>query len=202
MKRELPGICEGTGPVYANVFLRTNPLDTIRMGICMGRDIRQRKIHGTPVTSGMLALALMLVFVLFAGCAGTAPARPAPAPVPAPILQNHTVSSIELIFFHPVPGCDSCDRVSILANETVTAYFSRERAAGKITFRDINLNDPANRAVAKRYGASTESLFIGVNDESGFRATEIVDIWYYAYDHEGFMQYLKGILDRTLAGKE
>jgi hypothetical protein len=145
---------------------------------------------------------MVLVFILAAGCAGTVPARPALTPVPTPALQNHTVNSIGLVFFHPVPGCDSCEQVSILANETVATYFGPELAAGKITFRDVNLNDPATRDIAERYGASTESLFIGVNDENGFRKTEIVDIWYYAYDREGFMQYLKGILDRTLAGTE
>jgi hypothetical protein len=172
------------------------------MDACMGHDTLHGKIRGTPVLSGMLFMAMVLFLVLFAGCAGTVPARPALTPVPTPALPNHTVSSIELIFFHPVPGCDSCERVSILANETVTAYFAPELADGKITFRDVNLNDPANHDIAERYGASTESLFIGVNDETGFRRTEIVDIWYYAYDHEGFMQYLKGILDRTLAGTE
>jgi hypothetical protein len=168
----------------------------------MGHDTLHGKIRGIPVLSGMLIMAMVLVFVLFAGCAGTVPARPVLTPVPTHALQNHTVSSIDLVFFHPVPGCDSCERVSLLANETVTAYFGPDLAAGKITFRDVNLNDPANRGIADRYGAFTESLFIGVNDETGFRKTEIIDIWYYAYDREGFMQYLKGILDRTLAGTE
>jgi hypothetical protein len=176
------------------------------MGAYMGRDTSRGKVRKTPAFCVILVLGTVVVFVLAACCAGTLPTRPALTPVPTPVpvnhSVNHTVSSIELIFFHPVPGCDSCERVSILANETVTAYFAPELADGKITFRDVNLNDPANHDIAERYGASTESLFIGVNDETGFRRTEIVDIWYYAYDHEGFMQYLKGILDRTLAGTE
>jgi hypothetical protein len=176
------------------------------MGAYMGRDTSRGKVRKTPAFCVILVLGTVVVFVLAACCAGTLPTRPALTPVPTPVpvnhSVNHTVSSIELIFFHPVPGCDSCEQVSLLANETVTTYFSQERATGKITFRDVNLNDPANLEIAHRYGAYTESLFIGVNDENGFRKTEIVDIWYYAYNREEFMKYLKGILDRTLAGKE
>jgi hypothetical protein len=90
--------------------------------------------------------------------------------------------------------------VGLYANETLTMYFSPERAAGKIRFRDVNLNLPENRGIADRYGAYTQSLWIGEYDESGFHATEIVEIWYYAYNREDFMRFLRGILDRELGG--
>ena len=108
--------------------------------------------------------------------------------------------SIELVFFHPVPGCDSCDEVGRYANETVNTFFSSEVASGKITYRDINLNLPENRGIANQYGAYTQSLWIGEYNGTGFHATEITDIWYYAYNHEDYLQYLKGILERKLAG--
>jgi hypothetical protein len=152
------------------------------------------------VLSAMLFLCTFFLFVLAAGCTGTVPAPSAPSPEPSLTPQNYTVSSIELIFFHPVPGCDSCERVGLLANETVNAYFSPELATGKITFRDVNLNLPENRAIAHRYGAYTESLWIGEYNETGFHATEILDIWYYAYNREEYMKYLRGVLDRKLAG--
>jgi hypothetical protein len=139
-------------------------------------------------------------FVLAAGCTATVPARPSPSPVPSLALQNHTVEKIELVFFHPVPGCGSCERVGLYANETATTYFGPELASGRLVFLDINLNLPENGEVTHRYGAYTQSLWIGVYDESGFHATEIIDIWYYLYNKEGFMQYLKGVLDRELAG--
>jgi hypothetical protein len=115
-------------------------------------------------------------------------------------MQNTAADRIELVFFHPVPGCDSCERVGLLANETVTAYFGPELTAGKITFRDVNLNLPENRDIAHRYGAYTESLWIGEYNETGFHATEILDIWYYAYNRDEYMKYLGAVLDRKLAG--
>jgi hypothetical protein len=124
----------------------------------------------------ILILCTVFFFILAAGCTATVPAGPSPSPVPSPALQNHTVTRIELIFFHPVPGCDSCERVGLYANETATTYFGPELASGKLVFSDINLNLPANVELAHRYGAYSQSLWMGVYDESGFHATEIIDI--------------------------
>lgn len=150
----------------------------------------------------ILILCVVFLFMLAAGCVATVPARPPPATGPVLTLQNHTVTKTELVFFHPVPGCDSCGRMGMYANETVTTYFSPELASGRLVFHDINLNLPENGEVAHRYGAYTQSLWIGEYDESGFHATEIVDIWYYAYNREDFMQFLRGILERELAGTD
>jgi len=147
-----------------------------------------------------LAVAGLMVLVMLAGCTGTSPAATTPAPVPSPVPGNHTVSHVDLVFFHPVPGCDSCDQVGRFANETVTTYFARELANGTLAYRDVNLNLPENTGIAKQYGAYDNSLWVGVQDENGFHATQIVDIWYYAYNREAFMQYLRGVLDRQIAG--
>jgi hypothetical protein len=145
-----------------------------------------------------LAVTGVLLLVMVAGCTGTSP--DATTPSPSPLQGKHTVSHIDLVFFHPVPGCDSCDQVGRFANETVTTYFAPELARGNLTYRDVNLNLPESTGIARQYGAYDNSLWVGVYDENGFHATEIVDIWYYAYNHEEFMEYLKGILDRQLAG--
>jgi len=145
-------------------------------------------------------LALIIIFLAGAGCTGVRTAPVTPTPSLVAVSGNHTVTKVDLVFFHPVPGCDSCDQVGRYANETVTTYFAPELARGNLTYRDVNLNLPESSLLAKQYGAYDNSLWMGVHDETGFHATEITDIWYYAYNHDAFMQYLKGILQRQLAG--
>jgi hypothetical protein len=179
-----------------------NPLDTISMDaypVSCTPPVKERLF---AVLSAMSILCTVFLLVLAAGCTGTVPAQPGLTPVPSLTPLNYTANSTELVFFHPVPGCDSCERVGLLANETVNTYFGPEVGAGKITFRDVNLNLPENRGIANQYGAYTESLWIGEYNETGFHATEILDIWYYAYNREEYMNYLRGILQRKLAGTD
>ena len=181
-----------------------NPLDTINMDgntVSCTSPVKDR-LAGVLSAISILCMCTVFFLVLAAGCEGTMPAQHGLSQVPSPTQENHTVKSIELVFFHPVPGCDSCERVGLLANETVNEYFIPELAAGKITFRDVNLNLPENHDIATRYGAYTESLWMGEYNETGFHATEIVDIWYYAYNREEYMKYLRGILERKLAGTD
>jgi hypothetical protein len=185
--------------VDTNVFSGTNPLGTIRMDEFTGLGTTSGTLLSAPVLWGVVVTAVFITIVI-AGCTGTSPVATIPTPAPTLIPGNHTVTSGELVFFHPVPGCDSCDQVGRFANETVNTYFSPEMAKGRLVYRDVNLNLPENREIVNRYGAYTNSLWIGVQDETGFHRTEIVDIWYYAYNREDFLQYLKGILDRQLAG--
>ncbi len=170
------------------------------MDLCRGPgtpSLRERLFTRLGVKGAPVALILM---VLAAGCAGTLPAAgPDTLQAPLPTQEIPATPEIELVFFHPVPGCDSCVRVGLLANETVSTYFGREVAAGNLTFRDVNLYLPENRGIAERYGAYSESLWLGRYNRTGFSATEIVDIWYFAYNHEEFTKYLKGILERELA---
>jgi hypothetical protein len=175
-----------------------NPLDTISMDGLPNSCTPPVKSRSAAVLPALFITGIVLLSVLVSCCTGTVPARPVSTPVPTLTPQNQT--GLELIFFHPVPGCDSCERVGLLANETVNMYFGPELAAGKIIFHDVNLNLPENLGIANRYGAYTESLWIGEYNETGFHATEIVDIWYYAYNHEEYLKYLKGVLDRKLAG--
>jgi hypothetical protein len=150
------------------------------------------------VLTNLLIPGMLLLLLVIAGCTGPTPALPASSTMPAPVLRNQT--GLELVFFHPVPGCDSCNRVGLLANETASLYFASELASGKLTFRDVNLNLPENRLFASRYGAYTESLWLGRYNETGFHATEITDIWYYANNRDQYLQYLRGVLERELAG--
>lgn len=152
-----------------------------------------------PAPRTLLTFGAVLLLVLAAGCTRPAPVQNTP-PVSLPEI-NHSVTRAELVFFHTVPGCDSCERVGLYANETVTSFFAPELAEHRLVYRDVNLNLPENRELAERYGAPfDQSLWIGVYDERGFQVTEILDIWYYVYNREEFMTYLRGVLERKLAG--
>ena len=58
-----------------------------------------------------------------------------------------------------------------------------------------------NRAIVEQYGASGSSLWLGVYTSDGrFYPEENVKVWYRTDDRQRFMDYLKGVIEKRLAG--
>ncbi|KUG14357.1 hypothetical protein ASZ90_016005 [hydrocarbon metagenome] len=67
-------------------------------------------------------------------------------------------------------------------------------------FGHVNANLPENKALVERYGPTGSSLFIGVYDKDGFHKEENVNVWYKIGDKEEYMTYLRGVIEKRLAG--
>jgi hypothetical protein len=161
-----------------------------------------------------LAVALALVVlgtVLLAGCTDRtgsvasvvtpAPSLPGFATMPATLAPGVTVTKLEVFHFHPTRGCATCTAIGDYASATVGKYFSDELASGKIVFRHINIDLEENRALVEQYGFPGSSLMFGVYTSDGrFYAEENVKVWYRTDDQQRFMDYLKGVIQKRLAG--
>jgi hypothetical protein len=111
------------------------------------------------------------------------------------------VEKVEVYHFHGNNQCVSCIAVGDLAEETINTYFANELKSGKIVFAHINAELAENAQLAKKYGVSGSSLWIGVYTKDGqFKAEENVNVWYKIRDKAGYMSYLKGVIDKKLDG--
>jgi len=102
--------------------------------------------------------------------------------------------------FHATRQCYSCITLGAYAEETVNTYFAPERASGRVVFGHVNANLPENKALVEHYGPTGSSLFIGVYDKDGFHKEENVNVWYKIGDKEEYMTYLRGVIEKRLAG--
>lgn len=159
-------------------------------------------------TGPAIALALVvLAAVLMAGCTSQSGPivsvnTPAPAASFASTLpDNVTVTKLEVFHFHPTRQCTSCITVGDYANATLMTYFADELASGKIVFRHINGELAENQALVEQYGVSSSSLMLGIyTSDSGFYHEENVKVWYRTDDQQRYMDYLKGVIEKRLAG--
>jgi len=116
--------------------------------------------------------------------------------------KNIAIDKLEIYHFHGTHQCSSCIAVGQLAEETVNTYFADELKSGKIVFGHINGDLPENRLLVGAYGVTGSSLWIGTYTQDGkFSAEENVNVWYKINDKEGYMNYLKGIIEQKLAGE-
>lgn len=107
---------------------------------------------------------------------------------------------IEIYHFHPTNGCHTCTTIGEYAEETVKKNYPAELENKTMIFDHINFQDPKNAELVKKFGVTGSSLMIGVTDPSGFHKEEDIKVWYKTGNKDEFMSYLKGLLDRRLAG--
>jgi hypothetical protein len=77
-------------------------------------------------------------------------------------------TSIQVLDFHSTHRCATCNAIESQTRAVLHKHFSKELAAGKITFRTVNVDEKDNFAIAEEFEASGTSLFINVfcNDKS------------------------------------
>ena len=79
-------------------------------------------------------------------------------------------------------------------------YFAPELESGRVVFGHINIEEPENKALVDQYGPTGSSLWIGVYDKDGFHKEENVNVWYKIGDKEAYLAYLKGVIEKRMAG--
>jgi hypothetical protein len=112
------------------------------------------------------------------------------------------IEKIEVYHFHGTNQCYSCKTVGAYAEETINTYFSNELKSGKLVFGHINGDLSENSELVKKYGATGSSLWIGVYYKDGkFTKEENVNVWYKIDNKQGYIDYLKGVIESKLTGK-
>lgn len=110
------------------------------------------------------------------------------------------VTQVEVVHFHPAQQCVSCRTLGEYARETVNTYFPGELSSGVLVYREINYQLPDNRDIVRKYRVTGSSLWIGIYGTDSFRKKENVNVWYKIGNKDEYMLYLKGVIERGLAG--
>jgi len=175
--------------------------------------MRQKKtdhdrLRGIIAAILLLGIAAMTVFS--AGCTsdGGEPVNvttSTPTNEPANTLETEVtytgsnVETVEIYHFHGDRSCTSCVVLGNLAEETVTEWYAPELESGRLVFDHINYEAPENSDLVEQYRPTGSSLWIGIHDENGFYAQELVTPWYMLGDKDAYSQYLRAVLEQQLA---
>lgn len=101
------------------------------------------------VAVAVLALIVVAVF------SNSQPQGAAAATAP---IQN--ADRIDVVYFHRTERCDSCLWAGQMSRKTVESYFAAELASGRVTFQEVDVQKPENRALAYKFRASGSQLFL------------------------------------------
>lgn len=140
-------------------------------------------------------LLLAFILLLFTGCTS-----PGETSTSSGGNQSGPVERVEIYHFHRTQQCYSCITLGAYAEETVNTYFAPELQSGRVVFGHINIDLPENSALVKQYSPTGSSLWIGVYTGDGFSKEENINVWYKIGNKDEYMTYLKGVIEKRLAG--
>jgi hypothetical protein len=161
------------------------------------QDDRSMRVKRTAVITALLLLPCLVLFSC--GCTTSSDESGQPGNGNASG-ASPAVEKVEVYHFHATRQCYTCVTLGAYAEETVNTCFAPEVQSGKVVFAHVNMDLPENTALVERYGPTGSSLWIGVYDRDGFHKEEDLTVWYKVGNKDEYMAYLKGVIDKRLAG--
>jgi len=108
---------------------------------------------------------------------------------------------VEVFLFHRTQRCTTCIAIGKLSGQTVEERFAQEVMGGKISFREVNIDDPQNKELAEKFKAGGSALFINAIRGGHDDIQEDANVWRLTGDKEAFKNYLAAKLNGLL-GKQ
>jgi len=111
--------------------------------------------------------------------------------------KDLVADQVEVFVFHSTQRCISCITIGKFAGETVNEYFQPELRDGKIEFKEINIDLPENKELARKFQASGSSLFINAIYDDTDHIKEDTKVWRLVNSEDQFQTYLKGVINNN-----
>ncbi len=106
---------------------------------------------------------------------------------------------IRLVYFHRVPGCQTCQKMSQFVYQTVQNRFSEQVKNKSLVLRYINFEDPKFALFAQTFKVNSPTLIaIEVRKGKDVRYWNLNQIWPLSADKAKFEQYIESELKKIL----
>jgi len=131
------------------------------------------------------SLLLLIILALLVTATDAAWAqKPAKAAAPA--------STMVVYYFHNNYRCPSCKKIEAYTNETVTTKFADDIKKGVITWKMVNVDEPANKHFIKEYKIFTKQVvLVEMKDGAQARWKNLDKIWDLLGDKTKFSAYIE-----------
>lgn len=118
-----------------------------------------------------------------------------------PIIKTSLPSGgekIEIFAFHTTQRCISCINIGKYTQEVVDQNFANEVVSKKIIYKEINIDLPENKQLAKGYEVSGSSFYITVTKDGQIFKEEDTDVWRYVPYEIKFKNYFESKIKKLL----
>lgn len=143
----------------------------------------------------LIAVILLLIVILIVSNRDRVDNwRSAKEPIKSAVLgdtvEAQTVDKVQVYYFHRTQRCNTCKAIGRYTGEVINETFIEEQKRGRIEFREINVELPENKELAKKFKASGPSLFMNIIKNGQDNIIADANIWRLVGDEESFKKYL------------
>ena len=104
-----------------------------------------------------------------------------------------TDSKVVAYYFHGTNRCTTCRTIEAYAREAVQTGFGEALKAGKLEWRALNVEEPANRHFIKDYQLYTRSVvLVSFQGDKQLRWKNLEKVWELVGDKGPFTRYVQG----------
>jgi hypothetical protein len=157
----------------------------------------------TLLNSKTLALALTAASLALGAC-NTTPAGAKETgdktAAPAASDPNAAPDNVVVYYFHGARRCRTCVGIQETIQKTVRERFVQETGSGAMTFKEINIDEPANQHFAKEFNLSFSTMVVTANKgQKTVKWENFYKVWDHARDPEALTAYTEKSIRSYLA---
>lgn len=151
------------------------------------------------IATWSLSLFVAMSVGVLIGKEMAARSRP-PAEAPNPPAAALGGPRVIVYDFHGEARCATCKAIEAAAREVLAAFFAEELSSGRIEFRSVNFEEPANQHFLDDYQLVSSSLVLVAPGSSAANSWKVLpEIWTVAHNRRAAVEYLKQELNQFLA---
>ncbi|GAB4231811.1 MAG: hypothetical protein OHK0028_06990 [Deltaproteobacteria bacterium] len=110
-------------------------------------------------------------------------------------------ASVVAYYFHGRVRCVSCVKIERLSGRAIRERFPEELRTGRLTFREVDVDDPGNRHFIDDYGLTSQSLVIvEYRDGRRVRWKNLEKVWTLLDSEKEFLPYVQESVSSYLKG--
>jgi hypothetical protein len=113
-------------------------------------------------------------------------------------VEVQPAEKVQVYAFHSAKRCYSCVTMGQYTKETVEEFFQKELEEGKVEFKEINVDSPENKEMARKFKAVGSSLFINAIINGQDNIKEEVQVWRLLNNEKAFSNYLSTRIRETI----
>jgi hypothetical protein len=155
-------------------------------------------------------LTVLFIVMILSGCSNilntdkpvTANQPDATSTKAVPVISNLATApdKVEVFLFHATQRCSTCITIGKLSEKTVLEKFPEEVKSGRIVFKEINIDLPENKELAKKFQAAGSALYINAIKNGQDKIEQDTKVWRLTGDNVAFISYLENKLNMIMSG--